>query len=260
MTEIIPMLLTGILAGFLGSMLGVGGGVVIVPFLTLFFGINIKLAIAASLMSIIATSMVSSSIYIEKKMIDYRLAIIMLPLIIIGSFTGAQITVRAPQRIIEIIFSILLIYTSITILRGKKPSKNTSPKKSVGGKKPLINGKREVIGILLSYFAGIVSGLLGIGGGALLVPILNVVMDVPLKSAIATSLLIIGGTASMGATVYLNEGITEPHIAGLLIIGIIFGATLGAKTMLRLKTKYIRIAFAVFLIYTAIRMIVGEIL
>lgn len=257
MSEFLFMLATGLLAGLIGSILGVGGGVVIVPFLTIFGGIDIKVSIAVSLASIIATSLVSSSVYFGEKLAKPRVALLLIPSIILGAYTGANITVYAPASVIEVVFALLLFYTAFHMYR--KNLRRVSDKQrrerfetsggSSGGLQWYVKTS------LLTYVAGITSGMLGVGGGTLLVPILNLIVGLPLKESIATSLLVIGGAASAGAVIYILEGLTVPHMVALLLVGIMFGASLGSRVMLAARTSVLLKLFIVFILYSGFRIL-----
>ncbi len=258
MSESLFMLATGLLAGLIGSILGVGGGVVIVPFLTIFGGIDIKVSIAVSLASIIATSLVSSSVYFGEKLAKPRVALLLVPSIILGAYTGANITVYAPASVIEVVFALLLFYTAFHMYR-KNLRRSATDKQSharLEGSRGGSGGMRWYVKTsLLTYVAGITSGMLGVGGGTLLVPILNLVVGLSLKESIATSLLVIGGAASAGAVIYILEGLTVPHMVALLLVGIMFGASLGSRVMLAARTSLLLKLFIVFILYSGFRIL-----
>ena len=257
MNESLFMLATGLLAGLIGSILGVGGGVVIVPFLTIFGGIDIKVSIAVSLASIIATSLVSSSVYFGEKLAKPRVALLLIPSIILGAYTGANITVYAPASVIEVVFALLLFYTAFHMyrknLRHASDNQRRERFETSGGSSGGLLWYVKTS--LLTYVAGITSGMLGVGGGTLLVPILNLVVGLPLKESIATSLLVIGGAASAGAVIYILEGLTVPHMVALLLVGIMFGASLGSRVMLAARTSVLLKLFIVFILYSGFRIL-----
>ncbi len=257
----IGLLIGGVAAGFIGSLFGVGGGIVIVPLLTLFYGYDIRTAIATSLTAIIVTSVMSSSLYIEKKLVNVRVALYLIPFVITGSFIGAHINVYAPTNIIEVLFAVLLFYTSYLMISGKR-SKNTV--RSDGTYEYFDEATKKKItysiesmnkGRFLSFLGGIASGLLGIGGGSIIVPVLNLVMQIPFRVSVPTSLVIVGAASSTGATVYLVKGILDPLLASMIIIGIIVGVYIGTYVMTRISVRLLRYGFALLLFYAGIKML-----
>lgn len=274
---LIYVMLIAFLAGFIGSILGLGGGAILVPFLdiltetSILRGVGIHQIIATSLVCTIATSSTSSSVYIEKKITNMRIGILLGTMSIIGAFTGATISAMLPGNILRFIFGILLIFTSYNMIKGKKYSvkrKKTNNDKLADllklegryydeseGRYIEYKATNTVKGFFLTFFGGLLSGLLGIGGGVINVPILVIILNLPPKVASATSLFIIGLNGATGGTIYWINGLIEPLLVAPAVIGIFFGATTGTKFFRRLRNETLRKIFAIFLIYVAIRMI-----
>jgi len=274
---ILYVVLIAFLAGFIGSILGLGGGAILVPFLDflaesgLLPGVNIHQIIATSLVCTIATSSTSNSIYIEKRITNMRIGIFLGTISILGAFTGATISVMLQGNILRFLFGLLLIFTSYNMIRGRKfkTRKSEDKKDKIAelfglmgqyydeSEKRIINYKAQntLKGLLLTFFGGLLSGLLGIGGGVINVPILVIILNLPPKVASATSLFIIGLNGATGGTIYWLNGLIEPLLVAPAVIGIFFGATIGTKFFRRLRNETLRKIFAIFLLYVAIRMI-----
>ncbi len=236
------------LAGFIGSLVGLGGGVLITPLLVMLLGVPIKTSISASLVAVTVTSSVSTVYCFEKKLINSEAASYTLLSVIVGSYTGAHIAITLPSRVLKVAFGVLLLVVSILMF--KRPSKAEF-------KSELRFTSRFWMGCILAFAAGLSSGLFGVGGGFLLVPIMNLVMRMPLKEAIATSLVVVGGAGSTGAVVYFESGFLNPIITSLVVIGVFFGALAGSKAMVKLKAWILRLAFVCILLYLAFKMIMG---
>jgi len=274
---ILYVILIAFLAGFIGSILGLGGGAILVPFLDflaesgLLPGVNIHQIIATSLVCTIATSSTSNSIYIEKRITNMRIGIFLGTISILGAFTGATISIMLQGNILRFLFGLLLIFTSYNMIRGRKfkTRKSEGKKDKIAellglmgqyydeSEKRIINYKAQntLKGLLLTFFGGLLSGLLGIGGGVINVPILVIILNLPPKVASATSLFIIGLNGATGGTIYWLNGLIEPLLVAPAVIGIFFGATIGTKFFRRLRNETLRKIFAIFLLYVAIRMI-----
>lgn len=274
---ILYIILIAFLAGFIGSILGLGGGAILVPFLDflaesgLLPGINIHQIIATSLVCTIATSSVSNSIYIEKKITNMRIGVFLGTISILGAFTGATIFIMLQGNILRFIFGLLLIFTSYNMIKGRKLKLiNTRDKEDkiadlfglMGqyydeSEKRVISYKAQntLKGLILTFFGGLLSGLLGIGGGVINVPILVIVLNLPPKVASATSLFIIGLNGATGGTIHWLNGLIEPLLVAPAVIGIFLGALIGTKFFRWLKNETLRKIFAIFLLYVAFRMI-----
>lgn len=265
----LSVLILSSLSGLIGSLLGLGGGFIIVPGLNLLFDIPIHLAIATSFLGVLVTSNSASLIYIKNRITNIRLASILESGAIIGTIIGASISLSINRDLLSIIFSIALFYTAYSMNKKKNEIKNYN-NKSVS--KTELNGKyfdtsqNKTIkysiknikkGISFSFFGGIFSGLLGVGGGSIFVPIMNRIMGIPLKVSIATSSFIIGITSFIGALVFLRDGFFDPVLAAPTIIGMFIGAQIGPRINQYIKKELLLKIFSVILIYIAIRMLLN---
>tara|TARA_B000000460_G_scaffold245223_1_gene216578 strand:+ start:62 stop:898 length:837 start_codon:yes stop_codon:yes gene_type:complete len=265
----LSVLILSSFAGLIGSLLGLGGGFIIVPGLNLLFDIPIHLAIATSFLGVLVTSNSSSLIYIKNRMTNIRLASILESGAIVGTIIGATISLSINKDLLSIIFSIALFYTAYNMNKKKNQVEHYN-NKSISRNE--LNGEyfetsqNKIIkysiknikkGISFSFFGGIFSGLLGIGGGAIFVPIMNKIMRVPLKVSIATSSFIIGITSFIGALVFLKEGFFDPVLAAPTIIGMFIGAQIGPRINQYIKKDLLLKIFIGVLIYIAIRMLLN---
>ena len=259
----------GVAAGLFGSLLGLGGGILIVPLLTLGFGLPLITAIGVSLVCVIVTSGAAAGVYLERRVANLRLGMTLELFTAIGAMTGGLIAFLVPERFLELLFATLLIYVALTMARRRDPSLEFD----VAADDPAIEGgddddatvtrlsgpgyrvRRIGFSLVGSVGAGVVSALLGIGGGLVKVPVMHVLMGVPLRVATATSNLMIGITASAGAIIYLLRGGIDPFVAAPTAIGVFLGATLGSRTAHRMDIRVLRGLFVAILIYTAWQML-----
>lgn len=271
-SEILITFLMSIVAGIFGAILGLGGGVIIIPFLTLVQGVPIKIAIAASIVAVVATSTASAASYVEKRIANVRLGMLLETSTTSGALIGALVATSVPAPTLTLIFGIALIYAAFAMLRAPQDSRvgfnignqpqdrfrlassyyDLSLTQSVEYAPRRIKG-----GILASLFAGWFSGMLGVGGGLIKVPVMNSLMKVPTKVATATSNFMIGITAATGAAVYFLRGFVNAEIVAPVALGVLLGAVLGSKISPRIRSVYIHYTFVIVLVYTAIRMILG---
>ena len=245
MLEFLFIFLGSVAIGILGSLLGTGGGIFMVPFLTLVFGIPMHQAIATSLVSIIATSNTSASLYVLKKLADIRLGITLELATVLGAISGGFIAAKVQADILAILFAIVLLYTAFSMLKRQAGDQN-----SQSSYKP----QKYPLGFLISYIAGGLSGLLGIGGGVIKVAAMYLIMQVPLKVAVATSNFMIGVTASAGCFLYYFRGEVNLPRTGMAVTGVFLGATLGSYLMFSVKSEFLRKLFVLLLIFLALNM------
>jgi uncharacterized membrane protein YfcA len=241
-------------AGVFGSMLGVGGGIIMVPVLSLAFGVPIKIAIATSIVCVIATSTMAQHTFSARGMTNMRLGMFLEVATTLGALAGGITAVLVDGRILQVCFAVLLFYVAWQMgRRGGEvapvegtvmPSSYYDP---AAGRQVAygVHGLRP--GFALSFVAGNVSGLLGVGGGAFKVPIMNLLMGVPLKATIATSNLMIGVTAATSAAIFYGRGYVDPHWAVPAALGILAGARLGPRFAIRLSAKVLVVIFEVVL-------------
>ncbi len=264
------LIIIAIAAGLIGSTFGVGGGIILVPLLILMFNIPIKVAAGISIVSIIATSLMSSSVYLKNGIANLKLGVILQAAMGTGSVIGALISVYAPEEFITLVFSIMLFYASYMMVRNTKTA-NKELNSSIGfaarlgldgvfidrsENRKVTYGVRNVgWGFFTSIFGGIVAGMLGVGGGLINVPVISMLMGAPIKVAIATSQFIIGITAVSGSIIYITRGFVDPIIAAPVILGIVIGAFIGSNYMPRIRNITLKRLFTLYLIYTAIKLI-----
>lgn len=254
------------LAGLLGSLTGLGGGVVVIPLLTLAFGVDIRYAIGAALLASIATSSGSASAYVKEGITNMRLGMFLEIATTIGAVLGALIAVYTPANTIAILFGIVLIFSAIMTLRKKNEQALTTGSKWAGILKlnntyPTDHGevayqlKNVGAGFSIMTLAGIISGLLGIGSGALKVLAMDTAMRIPFKVSTTTSNFMIGVTAAASAVVYLQRGYMDPGLAFPVMLGVLAGAFTGSKLLMRMNTRVLRLIFCVAITFVAIEMI-----
>ena len=260
------LLAGGTAAGVFGSLLGLGGGVLIVPLLTLGFGLPLREAVAVSLVSVIVTSSASAGVYLEKHVANLRLGMVLELFSASGALVGGLVAFLLPANVLEGLFAALLVWVAISMVRRKEPSKDavvaptatvqrsTAPTftDTLGG--PGYSVHALPLGMGGSIFAGLVSALLGIGAGIVKVPTMHLLMGVPLKVATATSNMMIGITAVSSAVIYLLRGQIDPFIAGPTAVGVFAGAMIGTRIAPRVDVRVLRWLFVVVLAYTAFQM------
>lgn len=254
-------------AGLLGSLTGLGGGFVIIPLLTLVLRVDIHYAIGASLVSVIATSSGSAAAYVKEGITNIRLGMFLEIATTAGAMVGALIAVYIPTNFIAILFGIILIMSAILSLVKKAEQINQEKNKlaeklKLNSSYPTANGavtysvKNVGGGFFMMLFAGVISGLLGIGSGALKVLAMDTVMRIPFKVSTTTSNFMIGVTAAASAVVYLQRGYIDPGLSMPVAIGVLFGALSGSKILVHATSSgWLRWVFAVVVTFLASQMI-----
>ncbi|MDB5016006.1 MAG: permease [Mucilaginibacter sp.] len=254
-------------AGLLGSLTGLGGGVVIIPLLTLLLNVDIHYAIGASLVSVIATSSGSAAAYVKEGITNMRLGMFLEIATTAGAMCGAILAAYIPTHYIAILFGVILIFSAILSLRKKAEQIVThksylAQKLKLNSSYPTANGTVEYGvnkvggGFFMMLFAGVISGLLGIGSGALKVIAMDTIMRIPFKVSTTTSNFMIGVTASASAVVYLQRGYISPGLAMPVVIGVLFGAFTGSKILVHTSSSgWLRWVFAIVVTFLAGQMI-----
>ena len=256
-------------AGFLGALTGLGGGVVIVPMLVVFFGIDMPYAIGASLVSVIATSSGAAASYVRDGFANIRLAMLLEMATTTGALLGAMLVALAivPTQALTIIFGVVLLISGFLArrVRGEHERLKTphplATRLRLNGSFPgpegprFYNVGRVPMGFALMFIAGVVSGLLGIGSGALKVLAMDQAMRVPFKVSTTTSNFMIGVTAAASAGVYLSGGYIDPALALPVVLGVLAGSILGARLMVNAKTAILRRVFSIVILILALQMI-----
>jgi uncharacterized protein len=272
----------GVAAGLFGSLLGLGGGTLIVPLLTLGFGLPLREAVGVSLVCVIVTSSASAGIYLQRHVANLRLGMTLELFTATGALFGALVAFLLDERLIAGLFAGLVVYVAASMLwRGREDAAaaevaareaaaaqagapeatpaDTPPLDARGSFILALSGPGYTIrnlpfGIVGSIVAGVVSALLGIGGGTVKVPVMHLAMGVPLRVATATSNLMIGITASAGAIVYLLRDEIDPYLAGIVCVGVFLGAIAGARLQQRIGLRFLRMPFVVVLLYVGFQM------
>jgi len=272
-TEFTLIILAGsCFAGFIGSLTGLGGGFIIIPLLTLLLHVDIHFAIGASLVSIIATSSGSAAAYVKEGITNIRLGMFLEIATTTGAVIGAMLAMFIPTHLLAIILGVILIITALLSLRKKveliiKPKDGWAEKLKLNSTYPTANGTvhysvtRIGGGFVVMWFAGILSGLLGIGSGALKVLAMDTIMRVPFKVSTTTSNFMIGVTGAASAVVYLQRGYIDPAIAMPVVIGVLLGAMGGSKILVNSKSSgWLRWVFVVVVVVLASQLIYNGII
>lgn len=263
----IIILIGSCLAGLLGSLTGLGGGFVIIPLLTLLLNVDIHYAIGASLVSVIATSSGSAAAFVKEGITNLRIGMFLEIATTAGALCGAMVAVFLPTNYIAVLFGCILIVSAILSFR-EKTEKIAREKSSFAEKLRLnssypVNGSTVAYsvtkvgwGFLMMIFAGLISGLLGIGSGALKVIAMDSIMRIPFKVSTTTSNFMIGVTAAASAVVYLQRGYISPGLSMPVVIGVLAGAFVGSKILVHsTSSKWLRYVFAVVITILAVQMI-----
>ncbi len=255
------------LAGFLGSLTGLGGGVIIEPLLTIGFGVDIRYAIGASLVSVIATSAGAASAYVKEGFTNIRIGIFLSIATTMGALSGAFAALHIHTSVLAVIFGIVLIYSAYLSSRIRLgPASETPPdplaaRLRLNGSYPAPEGRREYAvhavpaGFGLMFGAGALSGLLGIGSGAVKVLAMDHFMRIPFKVSTTTSNFMIGVTAASSVGIYLNRGYIDPGISMPVMLGVVTGSLIGARVLFKAKTPLLRVIFSAVVLLLAIEMI-----
>ncbi len=270
-------------AGIIGSMLGLGGGIFIVPLFTIFFGIDQKAAIGASAVAVVANSVVGSTVHLRSQFTNLRLAMLLQVTTAAGATAGAIVGVAMNQRVISGIFAAVLVYAIASMLAQRRPKRlpvpveaptaipgepaqapPATPKPSplagrfqdrATGKDVTYDPQNVPAGIGIGAGAGVLSGMLGIGGGLIQVPAMTALMKVPVKAAAGTSTFMVGFAAVATATVYYASGELDPQVVVFALIGVFAGSQLGPRLTRRLSTEKLIGFFVAIMLFLAVSMI-----
>ena len=291
----------GAAAGAFGSLLGLGGGILIVPLLTLGMGVPLREAVAASLVSVIVTSSASAAVYLQRHVANLRLGMTLELFSAAGALVGGLIAFAINEQVLAGLFAVLMVWVAVSMARRRDAPRSAAdapagpdraaaqeaepgdavvpgargashpdpylaeamaeaaPATSGAGFTASLAGPGYTVhrlpaGMLGSVFAGVNSALLGVGGGIIKVPVMNLVMGVPLRTSTATSNLMMGITAVSSAVIYLLRDEIDPFIAGPVALGVFVGASLGSRLAHRVDLRILRWLFVVVLLYTAVQM------
>lgn len=266
LTFTLILILGAYLAGLIGSLTGLGGGVVVIPLLTLVFHVDIRYAIGAALLASIANSSGAASAYIKEGITNIRLGMFLEIATTLGAVLGALIAIYTPTNTIAILFGCVLLFSAAMTLRKKNQEALTEGSKlsavlKLNSSYPTPTGpvdyklKNVGAGFSIMTVAGVMSGLLGIGSGALKVLAMDTAMKIPFKVSTTTSNFMIGVTAAASAVVYLQRGYMDPGIAFPVVLGVLGGAFTGAKLLTRINPSTLRIIFCIAITFVALEMI-----
>jgi len=254
-------------AGFLGSLTGLGGGVIIVPLLVLVFGVDIQYAIGASLVSVIATSSGAAAAYVKEGYSNIRVGIFLEIATTLGALAGALLTGILSMQVVAVIFGVTILVSAFLSARGHVEPTGTesidplAKRLRLDSTYPTPEGPkayhvhRILLGFVLMVVAGVLSGLLGIGSGAFKVLAMDQAMGLPFKVSTTTSNFMIGVTAAASAGIYLHRGQISPGLAMPVMLGVLLGSVVGAKVLMLVQTRSLRIVFSLVLVAVAVQMI-----
>ena len=274
MVEILQFMLIAVFAGFLGSLVGLGGGIIITPALTILFGFDIKYAIGASIVAVIATSSGSAIAFVKDHVSNMRVGMLLEVFTTAGGVVGALMAGVFSSKLLYIFFSLILLNSFYGMLKktglitklkkeeekvendkyADKYKLNSTYYDKATGETVKYNVTNVPQGSLVMFGAGFASGLLGIGSGAFKVVALDTYMKLPIKVSTATSNFMMGVTATASALIYFFNGTINPVVAAPIAIGTLIGSRTGAKVMQRLDAKYIRYIFLPILLFIIINM------
>lgn len=271
----ILVLATSLLAGLIGSLTGLGGGIILTPILVLGFGIDLRYAVGASLIAVVATSSGAAAAYVREGWTNVRLAMVLEVATVFGAIAGALLAARVPVGVIALIFGIMMLWTAWSSRSQRVPAPPpmhadgrpiepdtlatrlrlhaAEPVKGGAAKPYLVHHLPAGFAIMLG--AGVLSALIGIGSGIVKVLAMDKLMKLPFKVSTTTSNFMIGVTAAASAGVYLHRGQVEPGLAAPVAIGALAGAFLGAKILPKVKVKTLRIVFAIIVALAGVQMI-----
>jgi len=254
-------------AGFLGALTGLGGGVVLIPLLTVLFHVDIRYAIGASLVSVIGTSSGAAAAYVKEGFTNIRIGMFLEIATTLGALLGAFVALTVPTAAIAIIFGVVLLYSAYlsgrpqpVVAEGGSPDP-LATRLRMNGTYPSLDGPRSYYvrrvpaGFSLMFGAGTLSGLLGIGSGAVKVLAMDQAMKIPFKVSTTTSNFMIGVTAAASAGVYLNRGYVDPGLAMPVTLGVLAGALVGSRVLARTRTGRLRLVFSAVIVLLALEML-----
>ncbi len=260
--------ITSLLAGFLGALTGLGGGVVLVPALALVFGVDIRYAIGTSLVSVIATSSGAAAAYVKEGYSNVRIGMLLVIATTLGALAGALLATHVSTQTIAIVFGLVLIYSAYQSFLETEPHVREcldpdplATRLKLNGDYPVGNLRQRYCvqnvptGFRLMFWAGALSGLLGIGSGAVKVIVMDRAMRIPFKVSTTTSNFMIGVTAAASAGVYLSRGYIDPGLAMPVVLGVLTGSLLGTRVLVRSRVRTLRRVFASVIFLLALEML-----
>ncbi len=258
---------SSLIAGLVGALTGLGGGVVLVPLLTLLFKVDIRYAIGASLVSVIATSSGAAAAYVREGFSNIRIGMFLEIATTLGALLGASLATRVSTHAIAIVFGVVLMFSAYFSRKPRPPAQRDVPadpfasRLHLNGSFPDVEGVRTYnvqhvpLGWGLMFSAGALSGLLGIGSGAMKVLAMDQAMKIPFKVSTTTSNFMIGVTAAASAGIYLHRGYIDPGLSMPVMLGVLAGSLMGAKILIKANTKWLRLGFSLVIALLAIEML-----
>ena len=260
------VLLMAVIAGLLGALTGLGGGVVIVPVLALLFHIDLRYAIGASLVSVIATSSGAAVSFVREGFSNVRIGMFLEVATTVGALVGAFLTAHTSNHVIGVVFGLTLLYSAWSAFREHPRQAPTeanplAQKLELHGDYPDGHGRQAYVaqnvpaGFGIMFIAGVLSGLLGIGSGAVKVLAMDRAMKLPFKVSTTTSNFMIGVTAAASAGIYLSRGYIAPGLAAPVMLGVLAGSILGARLLIKIRVPVLRILFAIVIVALGVEMI-----
>lgn len=268
--QLLGIFLMSLVAGTFGSILGLGGGIIVVPALTLLFGFDYRTAVAASAVSIIATSSGAAISYLKQRVTNTRIAMLLEVGTTAGALVGAMVAAYLPTKVLFWTFAVLMIYMAYSMFQARKQELPGPVEPDRISRTLRLEGtyydqvlKRQVDykaastlpAFAVMFVSGGLSALLGIGGGTFKVLAMDQIMKLPYKVSTATSNFMIGVTAATSALVYFLRGDVDPIVATPVALGVLAGAQIGSKLMMKMKVRTMRLIFIPVLLYTAIQMV-----
>lgn len=272
MLESIALGAAAAIAAVLGSMLGLGGGVFMVPVFTLYFGIDPRIAIGASAVAVVTNSVVGSTVHLRNGFTNVRLAMLLGIATITGAIVGALLALVVDASVLEFVFALVLMYAAISMLTKRQvvipnagadtpdPYRLRARYTDRASKSEVEYVPRNVpAGLGVSGIAGVLSGLLGVGGGVIQVPMMNLLMRIPVKAAAGTSAFLVGMTAVATAAVFYADGQIDPTVVVPAMIGVFLGSRIGSTLTSRVRTANLVIVFVVIMLYLAVSLLLRSI-
>jgi len=269
MLQIVLLALVGFLGGAFGAMVGLGGGVFIIPVLTLFLDVPIHNAIAASLVAVVATSTTGSIAYIREELANVRLGMTMETTLTLGALAGGLVGSGLGREVLSGIFGGVMVAVALYMGVRRRSSPTTPAEGTTLGRlggvyydagleqEVRYRVRRLPLGLFIALVAGNVSGLLGVGGGFLTVPAMRLGMSIPMRAAVSTSSMMLGVTACAGAVVYFARGLVDPEVTVPVVLGVIGGACVGSRLALKVRASILAVALAIVLFVLASQMILS---
>lgn len=242
---ILLLIALGVFAGTFGALLGLGGSVILVPILVL-MGFPIQTSVAAGLVCVIATSSAAAGVYVGRGWVDVRLSVLLELATVTGAICGALLATAFPPGLLKGLFGVFLLYGAVLMWR-RPPEEAEEVTETV----PEYRARNKPLGMGVCYLVGNVSGLLGIGGGPIQVPLMYLAMGVPLKVAAASSNFIMGVTAAAGVWLYYSRGDVAVGLTAPLVLGVLLGARLGSHLARRVHSRVVHALLILVLVLLA---------